>query len=154
MTQILATLKLTSARKQRTLPEIVKRRNKLLTKLGEQKALAIALSEGRLYAPKRLRSVHDTETGKSVVREVPVRIKPWWWTGEKGETLLTIAYGSKVLELSKGKTAVEIANVKDIPGVLDIIINAVQNNELDAQIEAASVKLRDGFRADVKSAAK
>jgi hypothetical protein len=38
--------------------------------------------------------------------------------------------------------------------VFDVIINAVQNNELDAQIEAASVKLRDGFKGDGKEATK
>jgi hypothetical protein len=52
--------------------------------------------------------------------------------------------------LSKGKTAkrVEIASLMEVPNVLEVIINAVQNSELDAQIEAASVKLREGFKAD------
>jgi hypothetical protein len=150
MTQMLATLKLTAARKQRALPEVVKRRNKLLKKLGEQRELALAVNEGRNYAPKRLRTVLDTESGRKVVREMPVRIKPWFWTGEKGETLLSVFYGSKTLELSKGKTAVEIASTKEIPNVLDIIIGAVQNNELDTQIEAASVKLRAGFKQHAK----
>jgi hypothetical protein len=154
MSQILATLKLTTARKQRALPEIVKRRNKLLMKLAEQRELAIAQSEGRVYAPKRLRTVRDTDTGRGVVREVSVRIKPWWWTGEKGETLLSLHYGSKTLELSKNKSAIDVGAAKDLCAVFDVIINAVQNNELDAQIEAASVKLRDGFKGDGKEATK
>ena len=62
------------------------------------------------------------------------------------ETLLAVTYGSKTLELSKGKTAVEVGNEKDVVTVLDVIIRAVQNSELDTQIEAASVKLRDGFK--------
>jgi hypothetical protein len=81
-----------------------------------------------------------------VVKEVPVRIKPWFWTGEKGETLLSVFYGSKTLELSKGKSAIEIANSKDIAGVLDTLITATLNNELDVAMEAASAKLRDGFK--------
>jgi len=148
MSQLLQTLKLTSARKQRALPEVVKRRNKMLKKLTEQRELALAIAEGRLYAPKRLRTVVDGDTGQKTVREMPVRIKAWWWTGEKGETLLSLFYGSKTLELSKGKTAVEIASLMEVPTVLEVIINAVQNSELDAQIEAASVKLREGFKAD------
>jgi len=146
MSQLLATLKLTTARKQRSLPDVVKRRNKLVKKLSEQRELAVALVEGRNYTPKRLRTVRDTETGQRVVREMPVRIKAWWWTGEKGETLLSLFYGSKTLELSKGKTAVEVATEKDLPAVFDTIISATQNCELDVQIEAASVKLRDGFK--------
>ena len=146
MSQLLATLKLTTARKQRSLPDVVKRRNKLVKKLCEQRELAVALVEGRNYTPKRLRTVRDTETGARVVREMPVRIKAWWWTGEKGETLLSLFYGSKTLELSKGKTAVEVATEKELPAVFDTIIAATQNCELDVQIEAASVKLRDGFK--------
>jgi hypothetical protein len=146
MAALLATLKLTAARKQRALPEVVKRRNKLLKKLAEQRELAVALNEGRNYAPKRLRTVTDTETGRRIVREMPVRIKAWWWVGEKGETLLSVHYGSKTLELSKGKTAIEVVSANDLPAIFDVLISAVQANELDMQIEAASVKLRDGFK--------
>ena len=146
MTQHLATLKLTSARKQRALPDVLRRRNKLLKKLLEQRDLALAHNEGRNYAPLRLRTVLDKDTDRRIVRELPVRIKPCWWVGEKGETLLAVNYGSKTLELSKGKTAVEVGSEKDVVTVLDVIIRAVQNSELDTQIEAASVKLRDGFK--------
>lgn len=143
----LATLKLTTARKPRALPEVVKRRSKLLGKLAEQKELAMAMAQGRNYTPMRLRTVLDAASGRRVVRELPVRIKPWWWLGERGETLLSIHYGSRILELAKGKTAVEVANTATMADVIDVIMHAVQNNELDAQIESASVKLRAGFKS-------
>jgi hypothetical protein len=145
-TSALATLKLTTARKPRALPDVVKRRNKLIKKLSDQRELAIAMIEGRNFTPKRLRTVVDRTTGERTVREMPVRIKAWWWTGEKNETLLSVFYGSKTLELSKGKSAIEIASVKDLPAVFDTLINATLNSELDAQIENASTKLRDGFK--------
>ena len=141
----LASLKLTAARKPRTVPDAIKRRSKLIRKLGEQRELALAQSEGRTYAPKRFRTVRDRETGERLVREMPVRIKTWWWTGEKGETLLSIHYGSKTLEITKGKPAIEVASPADLLNVLDLLITAVQAGELDAQMEAASSKLRDGF---------
>jgi len=143
----LAALKLTTARKPRALPEVVKRRSKLLGKLAEQKELAMAMAQGRNYTPMRLRTVLDAASGRRVVRELPVRIKPWWWVGERGETLLSIHYGSRILELAKGKTAVEVANTATMADVIDVIMHAVQNNELDAQIESASVKLRAGFKS-------
>jgi hypothetical protein len=142
----LASLKLSAARKPRSLPDAFKRRSKLLMKLGEQRELALAQSEGRTYTPKRLRTLKDATTGERVVREVPVRMKAWFWTGEKNETLLSIFYGSKTLELGKGKTAIEVATSKDLVIALDAVITAVKNGELDAQIEAASTKLRDGFK--------
>ena len=144
-TSSLAALKLTTARKPRALPDVVKRRNKLLSKLKEQRELALAQSEGRSYVPRRLRTMRDAD-GNTTVREVPVRIKPWWWTGEKNETLLSVFYGSKTLELGKGKTAVEIANPRELVNALDVLIIATQNAELDAQIDSASNKLREGFK--------
>lgn len=145
-TNILNTLKLTAARKSRALPDVVKRRNKLLQKLTEQRELAAALEQGQHYTPKRLRSLRDADTGARVVKEVTVRIKPWFWTGEKGECLLAINYGSKQIELQKGKTAIDVGSTDKLVPVLETVITAVKNGELDVQIEAASSKLRDGFR--------
>ena len=142
----LAALKLTAAKKPRALPGGIKRRNKLLQKLKEQRELASAFASGQTYMPRRLRSIRDLTTGERTVREMPVRIKAWWWTGEKGETLLSIFYGSKTLELAKGRTAIEVANAAELITTLDIVIQAVQNAELDAQIDAASNKLREGFK--------
>jgi hypothetical protein len=144
-TSSLSALKLTTARKPRALPDVVKRRNKLLSKLKEQRELALAQSEGRTYVPRRLRTMRDAD-GNTTVREMPVRIKAWWWTGEKNETLLSVFYGSKTLELGKGKTAVEIANPRELVNTLDVLIIATQNAELDAQIDTASCKLRDAFK--------
>jgi len=143
---VLSTLKLTAARKLRTLPDVVKRRNKLLMKLGEQRSLAQAVAEGRHYAPTRLRTLRNIDTGTRVVKEVPIRIKPWFWTGEKGEVLLAVQYGSKQIELMKGKTAVDVGTNDKLVVVIESIIDAVKNGELDVQIEAASTKLRDGFK--------
>ena len=145
-TSILNSLKLTAARKSRALPDVVKRRNKLLQKLMEQRELAAALEQGQHYAPKRLRSLRDADTGSRVVKEVAVRIKPWFWTGEKGECLLAINYGSRQIELQKGKTAIDVGSADKLVTVLETVIAAVKNGELDVQIEAASSKLRDGFK--------
>jgi hypothetical protein len=142
----LASLKLTTAKKPRSLPAIVKKRTKLLQKLGEQRELALAQVEDRNYVPKRLRTVRDIRTGERVVLEMPVRIKPWWWMGERGEILFAVFYGSKTLELSKGKSAIELTKTADLLPAIDIVINAVKNSELDAQLEIASNKLRDAFK--------
>ena len=145
-TNVLSTLKLTAARKSRALPDVIKRRNKLLQKLAEQRELATALAQGQHYAPKRLRSLRDADTGTRVVREVAVRIKPWFWTGEKGETLLAVNYGSRQIELQKGKTAIDVGAAGNLVTVLDTVIDAVKAGELDAAIELASTKLREGFK--------
>jgi hypothetical protein len=146
----IATLKLSSARKPRVVSELMQRRAKLLRKLAEQRELALAQSQGRSYAPKRLRTLRNNDTGEKVVREMPVRIKPWWWTGERGEVLLAIHYGSKSLELAKGKSAIELSDASALVSVLELITAAVNQGELDGAIQAASVKLREGFATKVK----
>jgi hypothetical protein len=52
---------------------------------------------------------------------------------------------SKVLELAKGKVAVEVGAEKDLVPTLELIKTAVLNGELDTQIDAAANKLRLGF---------
>ena len=146
MSSIITTLKLTAARKARAMPDVVKRRNKLLLKLSEQRALAAALQNGMHYSPKRLRSFTDINTGERIVKEVPVRIKPWFWTGERGETLLCVNYGSRQIEIAKNKTAIEVGTDANLITVLDTVIAAVKNGELDVQIESVSNRLRAGFK--------
>jgi hypothetical protein len=60
--------------------------------------------------------------------------------------LLAINYGSKQIELQKGKTAIDVGTTDKVVMVLETVISAVKNGELDMQIEAASAKLRDGFK--------
>lgn len=38
------------------------------------------------------------------------RVKTWWFVGESGKVCIEIRDGSKVIELSKGKTAIEIVS--------------------------------------------
>ena len=73
------------------------------------------------------------------------RIKPWWFVSENGKVCISIRYGAKVIELSKGKTAIEIASPTALIEALETVKAAVQAGELDAQIEQASATLREGF---------
>ena len=77
--------------------------------------------------------------------ELQKRVKQWWFTTETGKLAISIRYGNKLLELARGKFAVEIADETALVTTLDVIRGAVLNGELDAAIEAASAKLRAGF---------
>ena len=50
-----------------------------------------------------------------------------------------------MLELAKGKYAVEVGGKAELVNVLEVVRTAVENGELDAAIENAARKLRDGF---------
>jgi hypothetical protein len=123
----------------------VHRRNKLSNKLWEQLQLAKAHAGGETYTPTRLRSVKDPDTGIRKDIEVPKRVKPWWFVADSGKVCLNVKYGARVLELSKGKSAVEVAGPQELIKTLEAIKSAVDSGELDAQIELASNSLREGF---------
>ncbi len=55
-------------------------------------------------------------------------------------------YGSRVLDIAKGKNAIEIASMNDLIAVIETVKSAVETGELDAQIEAASGSLKAGFK--------
>jgi hypothetical protein len=142
----LSQLKLVSAKRPTQLSPIAQRRNKIIKRIAEQIALAQALAEGRQYLPTRLRSVHDDETGETKTVEAPKRVKAWWWNGDNGKVCLSLRYGAKVMELAKGKAAIEISSTGELVPTLTILRDAVLSGELDAQIEAVSGAVKAGFK--------
>jgi hypothetical protein len=141
----LAKLKLIASKRQNTVNPTLHRRKKLTDKIKEQIEVATALKEGRLYAPKKLKSVKDADTGLRSTVETTKRVKEWFWTADNGKINVSVRYGSKVIELAKGKNAVEVGNVDDLIATLALIKDAVDAGELDDAINAASDKLRSGF---------
>jgi hypothetical protein len=141
----LSGLKLTTAQKQTHINPVQQRRNKLVKRLWEQAELARALTAGTQYVPTKLRTVLDNETGLRKQVQVNKRVKQWWFTAESGKLCLQVRYGVRVLELAKGKYAVEVGAEKDLVATLDVIKAAVIAGELDAAMETASTKLRAGF---------
>ncbi len=142
----LSTLKLSAAVKPVSVPAVQLRRNKLVLRLWEQSELAKAQVAGTTFAPVKFRSVVEHDTGIRRQVEMPKRVKPWWFATESGKLALSVRYGTKVLELAKGKVAVEVGTEKDLVPTLEILEKAVEAGELDSQIELASVKLLAGFK--------
>ena len=141
----LAQLKLTTAKKPSHISPALQRRHKLLRRIDEQIALATAQLNGTAYTATRLRSYTDADTGLRKTAEVAKTVKAWSFIADNGKLCVQIKYGARVLELARGKTAVEVSSAKDLVPTLELVKAAVSNGELDAQIEAASVALRKGF---------
>jgi hypothetical protein len=66
--------------------------------------------------------------------ERPARLKKWWVKDNAGIIILRVLYGSKAIELQKGKAAVEVGQLDKLPAVLKTIKDAVLAGELDAEI--------------------
>ena len=141
---LIAKLKLVASKRERNLSPIVVRRNKLAAKIEEQLQLAQAQKEGRLYAPKRIKNVTNAE-GERVAVETTKRVKEWYWTTPANKINLCVRYGSKTLELSKGKNAIELSSGEELLSTLSMLKDAVIAGELDDAITNASDNLRAGF---------
>ena len=141
----LDSLKLVAVTKPAKLPPVVQRRNKLSDKLWEQIQLAEAKSNGGTYAPLKSKRIKDIE-GNVKLLDVPKRIKPWWFTAQNGKVCLILRYGSKALEISQGKTAIELDKPTELIPTLQKIKTAVEAGELDHLIDVATEAVKLGFK--------
>jgi hypothetical protein len=115
------------------------RRAKLLEKLGDQLGIIEAQISGETFT--RMRRVWDKdETGQRVPMDRVKRLRPWYWMSGAGGCYFSVWYGSRVLELKPGMTAIQVAKREELPDAIRAVIEAVQAGELDAQIEASAEK--------------
>lgn len=142
----LNTLKLVSAKRPQTAAPIVLRRNKLSNQLHEQIELARCVLDGKTFAPTRLRSIKDKHTGERKLLEAVKRVKQWWFVAENGRVCLQVRYGTRVLELAKGKNSIDVGTVADLLSVLETVKKCVEAGELDPQIDSASAAVRERFK--------
>ena len=138
-------LKLVAAKRPQTASPIVQRRNKLSNQLWEQIELVLASAEGKTFAPVRMRNVKDKLTGERRTVEAAKRIKQWWFVAENGRVCLQVRYGTRVMELAKGKNSIEVGTGTELLAVLETVKKSVELGELDTQIEAASAAVRERF---------
>ena len=117
---------------------VEQRRLKLITKLQEQLRMVEAELGGKRY--QRLKWTTDVdEDGQPVRVQMPTRLKAWWLKDAAGVILFSLRYGAKPIALNKdGKSAVEVGKLERLPEVITILIKAVQDGELDAQLSAIS----------------
>lgn len=145
MSQALTSLKLVNAKRQNTVDPVLFRRLKLNEKLKVQIAMAQAMSKGEQFAVKRLKKVTDQISGQTSLIEVAKRVKTWWFTNtDTKKVAVQLFYGNKVIDLAKGKNAVEVSNGDELIATLLKLQEAVLYGSLDNQIEVAadSVKAR------------
>ena len=140
-----AGLKLVAAKRPQTASPIQQRRNKLSNQLFQQIELARCMSEGKTYAPTRLRNIKDKHTGERRTVEAVKRVRQWWFVSDTGKVCLQVRYGTRVLELAKGKNSIEVGSGTELLAVLETVKKSVELGELDTQIEAASAAVRERF---------
>ena len=109
------------------------RRLKFITQLEQQ----LGLAKDENYFVRRHRWVKQADGSKQLV-EVPKRVKRWWRTDATGMCFLILRYGNKVLTpAGDGKGAINVGGKEKLVGVLEAVLTAAKDGELDTAIEAA-----------------
>jgi Family of unknown function (DUF6641) len=111
---------------------ILDRRTKVIGRLEEQKRL---LNDPNYTRTVRTRTKRDGETTEI---ERHKRVLPWWRLAPDGSFVFFIRAGRKPIEFEKGKSAIAVPSLEKLPSVIDTLVSAVRNGELDDQLASAS----------------
>jgi hypothetical protein len=142
----LNSLKFVSAKRPNQIPEIQVRRNKMSNRLWSQIQLATALQRGENYTERRFRTMRDKHTGETRSVELNKRVRQMWFVGENGKVCLQVKYGSRVLDFGRGKNAIEVNSADELISALTTLKGAVENGEMDAQLNAAADAVKERFK--------
>jgi hypothetical protein len=107
---------------------VLNRRTATISRLEEQKML--------LDNPSYIRVSQrwTKKDGERVQVERKQRVTAWWRLDASGAYLFFIRSGGRPIEFDKGKTAISVPSKDKIPAVIDTLITAVRNGELDGQL--------------------
>ena len=84
----------------------------------------------------RMRRIWRTnEMGERVLVDRVKRTRPWYWMSGAGGCYFSVWYGSKMLELKPGMTAIQVNKREELPDAIRSVMEAVKQGELDIQIE-------------------
>jgi hypothetical protein len=116
-----------------TLPKIganpiLDRRANIIARLEEQKLL---LNDPNYTRTERTWVKKD---GQLTPVEKQQRVLPWWRVNANGSYAFSVRLGSKPIEFEKGKNAIAVPSLAKMPLVIDILITAVRNGELDEHL--------------------
>ena len=106
-------------------------RQKLLAAIDLQISAAQAEANGEEFVRQAMRWITNKETGEKVRKEVPIRMRRWWWNDDTGKVMLEVRYGNKPLELQPGKPTIEIGEQDNLLPVLSTLRQGIVAGELD-----------------------
>ena len=132
MTATLKSLTFTAYQKPSANPTL-DRRARVIAHLEEQKLLFVDAGYQRT-----VKTWKKNETGEKSLVETKQRVLPWWSAQPNGTYAFCIRSGWKPIEFEKGKAAIAVPTLEKLPPIIDTLIAAVRNGELDEQLAQAA----------------
>ena len=124
---------------------ILDRRAKVIARLEEQKLI--------LKDPNHTRTNRKwvKKDGERLMVEQQQRVPLWWRQHPNGSYALFVRSGLKPIEFEKGKPAIAVSSLDKLPSVIDTLITAIHNGELDQQF---AERKRTSENAEIKGQAR
>ena len=134
-TSVLSSLKVIARPKIEPKSPVIGKRMKLIEKLEQQHEMATCMIEKRPFEAFREKMVKDPQTGERTKQRRAVSVKPWYYDSD-GHYFLEVKVNNKPIELQQGKPAIDIGDKTALPQVIDTIIKAIEQGELDTYLLA------------------
>jgi len=109
------------------------KRNKLITRLSEQRAMVQCLLNNTEFTAFKDVNVVDEESGEKRKVKRPKRIRPWFYQSAD-KYYFEIKYGTKSLEIQKNKPAIDVGSKNELLTIIDTIIDATKQGFLDTEL--------------------
>jgi hypothetical protein len=140
MSSLLSSLNL-SARPEKTSENpTLKKREKILSKLNQQLAIATAHVAGETYTVYKEKWQKNAETGIKENIQIPKKVSPWFYQ-RNNQYFFEVRYGNKPLELAKDQHAIEVGEKEKLIPTIETIIAATVAGELDKLLDKVTSHL-------------
>ncbi|MGB0834757.1 MAG: DUF6641 family protein [Psychrobium sp.] len=121
------------AKPEITVSPIEVKRNKLIIRLNEQRAMVQCLLENTDFTAYKEVFITDDESGEKRKVKRPKRVRPWFYQSAD-KYYFEIKYGTKSLEIQKNKPTIDVGSKEELLTVIDTIIDATKQGFLDAEL--------------------
>jgi hypothetical protein len=89
--------------------------------------------------------VKNPSTGEYAKAVVSRRPRAWFWIANDGKVYINLRYGSRAIEIAKGKSAIEVGERRQLVPVIEALKHALAAAEVDAQLAAAGAEVSARF---------
>jgi len=74
----------------------------------------------------------------------------WFWTADDGKVYFTLRYGTRVIQIAKGKSAIEVGEKRQLVAVIEALKQAVAAGEMDQQLTTTGLEISSRFSTPLK----
>lgn len=138
---LLSKLKVTTRPESTKANPLLSKRERLLTKLDQQRKMALCYVNDEVYTAYKEKWANDQETGVRIKTRIAKNVRPWFYK-RNNCYFFEVRYANKALELSKGMHAIEVGDKTNLLTAIDTVIEAVVAGELDTVLTVSAKPIK------------